>query len=162
MSERRLCRKSTEGIIHMRILSRPAVLVATTLAVAVVGSPAFAATSTKAHPTTLTARASKGTVAPKHTDTVNVVLRSGKAGVAGEESNFLVRSRRDVSKTAKWGAWTPVAATPGTTKGHYAITVTMPAKATKGQKEQFEVKFAGDAANHLARSHSQVFTVKAS
>ena len=146
----------------MRIVSRPAVLVATTLAVAVVGSPAFAATSTKAHPTTVTAQASKGTVAPKHKDAVNVVLRSGKAGVAGEEGNFLVRSRRDVSTTAKWGAWTAVAATAGTTKGRYSISVTMPAKMQKGQKEQFEVKFAGDSANHLASSHSQVFTVKAS
>ena len=146
----------------MRIVSRPAVLVATTLAVAVVGSPAFAATTTKAHPTTVTAQASKGTVAPKHKDTVNVVLRSGKASVAGEEGNFVVRSRRDVSKTAKWGAWTAVTAIAGMTKGHYTMTVTMPAKMTKGQKEQFEVKFTGDSANHLASSHSQVFTVRAS
>ena len=137
------------------------------IAVAVAGAPVFAAgnpthPAAKPHHTSVNASASKGVVAPKHTDTVNVTLRSGKSAVAGEESNFLVRSRRDVSDTAKWGDWSAVAATAGASDGHYTFSVTLPAKLTNGQKEQFQVKFAGDAANNLAASRSQIFTVKAS
>jgi hypothetical protein len=150
----------------MRLVSRSAALVATTLVVAVAGAPAFAAGSptqpaAKPHHTSVNARASKGVVAPKHTDTVNVTLHSGKSAVAGEESNFVVRSRRDVSNTAQWGNWAAVAASAGAVDGHYTISVTLPARLTKGQKEQFQVKFAGDAANNLASSRSQVFTLKA-
>lgn len=145
----------------MRISKRPALLVAAGLAVAAVGTPAFAATA-HAHPTSLNARATRAVVAPRHKDTVDLTLRSGKNGVAGETANFLVRSRRDVSKSAKWGAWKPVAATAGAKSGQYTVTVTMPAQMKKGQKEQFEVKFSGDPAHHLAASHSQAFTVKAS
>ena len=145
----------------MRIAKRPAILVAASVAAVAIGSPAFAATSSSAHPTSLTARASKAAVAPKHRDPVLLTLRSGKSGVAGEMTNFLVRSRRDVNKSAKWGAWSHVAAVPGAKSGQYEISVVMPASAKKGQKEQYQVKFAGDAVQKYASSRSEVFVVQA-
>lgn len=146
----------------MRIAKRPAILVAASVAAATIGSPAFAATSTTAHPTSLNARPSKAAVAPNHRDPVLLTLRSGKSGVAGEMANFLVRSRRDVSKSAKWGAWGHVVAVPGAKSGQYEIRVMMPASAKKGQKEQYQVKFSGDPVQKYAASRSQVFIVKAS
>ena len=145
----------------MRITKRPAIVVAASVAAVAIGSPAFAATST-AHRTSLNARASKAAVAPRHRDQVTLTLRSGKSGVAGEMTNFLVRSRRDVSKSAKWGAWSHVVAVPGTKSGQYVTSVMMPASAKKGQKEQYQVKFAGDPVQKYASSRSQVFVVKAS
>ena len=145
----------------MRIAKRPAILVAASVAAVAIGSPAFAATSSMTHRTSLNARASRAAVAPKHKDPVVLTLRSGKSGVAGEMANFLVRSRRDVSKSAKWGAWSHVAAVPGSKSGKYEISVKMPASAKKGQKEQYQVKFAGDPAQKYAASRSEVFVVRA-
>lgn len=145
----------------MRHLSRPAILIAAAVSAATIGAPAFATVSTTNAPTSLNARAAKAVVAPRHTDSVALTLRSHHAGVAGEAANFLVRTRRDTS-TAKWGAWKAVAATAGTVNGHYRVVVTMPAKIGKGKKEQYQVKFAGDSAKHLASSRSQVITVTAS
>ncbi len=145
----------------MRIAKRPAILVAATVAAAALGSPAFAATSSKPHPTSLNARAGKAAVAPKHKDPVLLTLRSGKKGIAGEMANFLVRSRGDVSKSSKWGAWSHVLAVPGVKSGQYKIQVTMPASAKKGQKEQYQVKFSGDPVQKYAASRSEVFVVKA-
>lgn len=146
----------------MRFAKHPAILVATSLAATAIGSPAFAATSPKTHPTSLNARASKAAVAPNHRDPVLLTLRSGKSGVAGEATNFLVRTRRDGSKSSKWGAWAHVAAIPGSKNGQYKVQVTMPASAKKGQKEDYQVKFSGDPVKQLAPSRSQVFIVKAS
>ena len=144
-------------------LKRPALLVAASVAAATLASPAFATTSsTTLHHTSLNARATKDAVKPGHKDRVVLTLRSGKTGIAGEESNFLVRMRRDVSTSSKWGAWTPVTATPGTKDGRYRIEVTMPTSTRKGHKEQYEVKFAGDTTHDYAKSRSHVFTVKAS
>jgi hypothetical protein len=144
-------------------LKRPALLVAASVAAATLAAPAFATTSsTTLHHTSLNARATKDAVKPGHKDRVVLTLRSGKKGIAGEESNFLVRMRRDVSTSSKWGAWMPVTATPGTKDGRYRIEVTMPASTKKGHKEQYEVKFAGDATHDYAKSRSHVFTVKAS
>jgi hypothetical protein len=142
-------------------LKRPAVLVAASVAAATLASPAFATTPSTMHHTSLNARATKDGVAPAHKDRVVLTLRSGKTGIAGEESNFLVRMRRDVSTSSKWGAWAPVTAVPGVKDGRYRIQVTMPVTARKGQKEQYQVKFAGDAAHQYAASRSQVFVVTA-
>ena len=143
-------------------LKRPAVLVAASVAAVTLASPAFATTPSTMHHTSLNARATKGAVPAGHKDRVVLTLRSGKTGIAGEESNFLVRMRRDVSTSSKWGTWATVTAVPGTKAGRYRVQVMMPPTARKGQKEQYQVKFAGDAANHYAASRSHVFTVKAS
>ena len=143
-------------------LKRPAVLVAASVAAATLASPAFATTPSTMHHTSLNARAAKDVVMPGHKDRVVLTLRSGKTGIAGEESSFLVRMRRDTSTSSKWGTWASVTAVPGTKAGRYRIQVTMPTTNRKGQKEQYQVKFAGDATHHYAASRSQVFTVKAS
>lgn len=144
-------------------LKRPALLVAASVAAATLASPAFATTpSTTTHHTSLNARATKDATMPGHKDRVVLTLRSGKTGIAGEESNFMVRMRRDTTTSSKWGTWAPVTAVPGTKAGRYRIHVTMPTTSRKGQKEQYQVKFAGDATNHYAASRSQIFTVKAS
>ena len=147
----------------MPIPQRPALLVAASLAAATLASPAVAATpSTTTHHTSLNARATKDSVAPGQKDRVVLTLRSGKTGVAGEESNFLVRMRRGVSTSSTWGAWTAVTATPGVKDGRYRIQVTLPPSTHHGRKEQYQVKFAGDSAHQYAASRSQVFTVTAS
>ena len=144
----------------MRNVSRPAILITAALAAATLATPAFASSPTKDARTSLNARASKSVVAPRHTDTVFLTLRSHKAGVAGEADHFVVRMRKD-GTNAKWSTWSTVAATPGAKDGRYTVSVTMPAKIAKGKKEQFQVKFTGDSAHHLAASRSQVFTVAA-
>lgn len=143
----------------MRNVLRSAVPVTAALAVALVATPSFAAT-TSTVPTSLNARAAKSEVAPRHHDTVHLTLRSRHAGVTGEADHFLVRSRRD-NGTAKWSHWRAVTATPGTDAGRYRITVTLPAKIGHGKKEQYQVRFDGDAAKHLRASRSEVFTVTA-
>jgi hypothetical protein len=145
----------------LSLSARPAVVAAAAGITLAVAAPAVAA-MTGAHPTSLNLRATKATVAPKHHDTLNLTLRSGRHGVAGEESNFTLRSRRGTSTSSKWGAWAPVTAVAGKNAGQYVVTVTLPGTLHKGQKEQYEVAFTGDAANHLTRSHSQVVTVTAS
>jgi hypothetical protein len=145
----------------MRHVSRPAILIPAAVAAVMIGTPAFAATSTTTIPTSLNARASKTVEAPRHRDTVHLTLRSRNAGVAGESDHFLVRMRRD-NGTAKWSMWQSVPATPGTVNGRYWVKVTMPAKIGKGKKEQYQVKFAGDEAKHLRASRSQIVTVTAS
>jgi hypothetical protein len=112
-------------------------------------------------PTSLNARATKAVEAPRHQDTVVLTLRKGHSAVTGEDQNFLVRTRRD-NGTSTWSSWQSVSATPGATAGRYRITVTMPAKIGKGKKQQYQVKFAGDAAKQLRSSRSQVVTVTAS
>lgn len=145
----------------MRNVSRPAILISAAVAAATMATPAFASSPTTDAHTSLNARASKSVVAPRHTDTVFLTLRSHQAGVAGEADHFAVRMRRDTSTTTKWSTWTTVAATPGTKDGRYQVSVTMPPKIAKGKKEQFQVRFTGDTARHLAASRSQVFTVTA-
>jgi hypothetical protein len=147
--------------IQMRNLYRPAILISAAIAVATIGTPAFATASTTKVPTSLNARAHKTVEAPRHQDAVHLTLRSRHTGVAGEADNFLVRTRRD-NTTAKWSAWQPVSATPGDVNGRYRVSVTMPAKIAQGKKEQYQVKFAGDEAKGLASSRSQVITVTAS
>jgi hypothetical protein len=144
----------------MRNVTRPAILISAAVAAATVATPAFATTHTDV-PTSLNARATKHVVAPRHTDTLNLTLRKRKVGVAGEADHFMVRMRRD-NATKKWSTWAPVSATSGTKAGQYTVTVTMPAKIGKGKKEQYQVKFAGDAAKHLRASRSHVVTVTAS
>jgi len=147
----------------MPFLNRPALAVtAMTVAAAAAtfATPAMATTPTT-HPTSLNARAVKADVAPNHHDTVVLTLRSGKTGLANEEMNFLVRSRRAVSGTHTWSTWSSVTATPGTTAGRYRIQITMTPSAHKGQKEQYQVKFTGDPTNKYAASRSQVFVVRA-
>lgn len=154
----------------MTFLKRPAVAVAAaTVAAATLATPAFASTPTSTptststlHHTSLNARATKDAVAPGQKDRVVLTLRSGKTGIAGEEANFLVRMRRGTSTSSTWGAWASVTATPGTKDGRYRIQVTMPPSAHQGRKEQYQVKFAGDATHQYAASRSQVFTVRAS
>jgi hypothetical protein len=144
----------------MRNVSRPAILISAAVAAATLATPAFASSPTTDAHTSLNARASKAVVAPRHTDTVFLTLRSRKVGVADEAEHFAVRMRRDSSST-KWSTWATVAATPGTADGRYRVSVTMPPKIAKGKKEQFQVRFTGDSARHLAASRSQVFTVTA-
>jgi hypothetical protein len=138
---------------------RPAVLISAATAAALVGTPAFASSATTV-PTSLNARATKAVVAPRHHDTVHLTLRSRNAGVAGEADNFVVRMRRD-NGTSTWSSWKSVTATPGATTGKYWVTVTMPAKIGHGKKEQYQVKFTGDATKHLGASRSQIITVTA-
>jgi hypothetical protein len=146
----------------MRTLPRPAILISAATAAAMIAVPTAAMASTTDARTSLNARAAKDVVAPKHTDTVFLTLRSHKTGVAGEESHFLVRTRRDTGTSpSAWSTWSAVTATAGTKVGRYRVTVTMPAKIGTGKKEQYQVKFAGDSAKHLAPSRSQVITVTA-
>jgi phosphatidate phosphatase APP1 len=146
----------------MRI-NRPVAVAAISLTAAALSlPPAFAAGT---HQTSLTIRASKSTVAPKHRDHFTLTLRSGRKLVTGEPgSNFVIQERRDRAG-AKWQA-DPVATdsvTESTTSpGHYTFTFTMPATLTKGQKEQVRVKFTGDTANGYAASRSPVVTLTAS
>lgn len=144
----------------MRKLFRPVILVSTVAALAAAGAPAFATASSTTVPTSLNARAVKDVVAPRHQDTVVLTLRSRHAGVTGEADAFLVRTRRD-NGTSTWSTWQSVSAVPGTKDGRYRVTVDMPAKIGKGKKEQYQVKFAGDAAKSLRSSRSQVITVTA-
>ena len=137
------------------------VLAAASLGAVTVAAPALASTPSTVHHTSLNARATKDAVAPKHQDVVVLTLRAGEKALAGESDSFLVRTRRGVSTSHAWSEWAPVAAVPGTKDGRYRIEVTMPASITKGRKEQYQVKFAGDPANGYAPSRSQVFTVRA-
>jgi hypothetical protein len=137
----------------MRVTSRPLAVALTAVAITAAASPAIAAT--KAKPTSLNARASHSTVAPKHKTTVFVTLRSGNQPVAGEAANLTVRNR--TSSSARWTVTKPAATEP--TAGHYTVVVTVSGALKKGQKEQFVVAFTGDKT--YAASHSQVFTITA-
>lgn len=143
--------------------SRSAAVAVAALAATTIATPALAASKPMLKQTSLTARAAKSTVAPKHGDTLLLTLRSGKALVDTALTNFSVRSRHTTSPsstaTTKWGSWAAVTKVTETSPGHYAFKVVVP-NLKKGQKEQYEVKFAGDKTH--ASSHSQVLSVAVS
>ena len=119
------------------------------LAIAAGASPAFA-TTTK--PTSLTLKAAHASVAPKHHDTLTATLKSGTKALAGK--TIWLYERKPGAKT--WGK--AIAHHTTNLKGQYTFTVTI--TGTKGQKDQFEVKFLGGSG--YAASHSKVISVTVS
>jgi len=122
--------------------------VALTTGLLVVGlcAPAFAATTAK--PTSLTLKAAKSTVAPKAKDTLTGTLKNGTHLLAGESVKLEERA-------AGAKRFTLVTTKQTDSKGHVAMTVVPGTR--KGQKEQYELVFAGNAA--YQGSHSSVITV---
>lgn len=142
--------------------SRPAALAAATIAAAALTAPAFASAPTS-KPTSLNLRAIHGVVRVHHTDTFTATLSSAGKGVAGEAANLVVQERRAVTSghTRAWQNVTPPVAITDLGSGRYSFKLTpwSPPISKNTQRDQFRVKFLGDAAKHYNASHSQVITI---
>lgn len=82
-----------------------------------------------------------------HTDTITGRLTSHRKGVAGETVTLKDR-------TGKHRRWTVVGTAVSGTTGSLSFTIAAP-----GTTTQYEAVFAGDAASHLRKSHSNVITI---
>lgn len=118
---------------------------------AVVPANAATAKPVKA-PTSLTLKAHHSTVAPKHKDTLTGTLKSGRTRIAGATVTLEKRS------AGSHKSWTVVTTKTTDANGHVTLTVTPGSH--KGHKEQYELKYAGDA-THKA-SHSSIITITVS
>jgi hypothetical protein len=142
--------------------SRPTVIaagvLAASVAVAAIATPAGASGQPANKPTSVTLQASRTTVAPMHKVSLTATLRSGKAPLAGQQ--LCLESRTKSSTTSTWGPWGAcMALTPTDTTGKTAVTGVVPRNG-KGTKEEFEVLFAG--ATGYNPSHSAIITVTTS
>lgn len=120
------------------------------VAASVATAPAFAATPA-ARPTALTLKAAKSTVAPKQKDTLTGLLKSGTKALAGQSVKLEKRA-------AGARSFTVVATKTTDSKGHVVLTVTPGTR--KGQKEQYELVFAGTKS--YKASHSSIITITVS
>ena len=82
-----------------------------------------------------------------HTDTITGKLTAHRKGVVGETVTL-------VSRTGKHRKWSVVTTAATGTGGAVSFTISAPATTT-----QYETLFAGDATNHLRKSHSNVITI---
>lgn len=126
---------------------RPAVLAGAVALAGVTAAPALAATTS----TAITLKAAHSTVAPKAKDSLTATLKSGSRRLAGETVQLEKRA-------AGARHWTTVSSKTTGSKGETTWTVTPGTR--KGQKEQYEVVFAGTKA--YKASHSAVITVTVS
>lgn len=129
--------------------TRVVALAAGVATVALGASPALAATSPK--PTSLTLKAAKSSVAPKAKDTLTGTLKAGNTPLKNEP----VKLER---RAAGAKSFTLVTTKNTDSKGQVVLTVTPGTK--KGQKEQYELIFAGDKS--YKGSHSSIITVTVS
>lgn len=131
----------------MRV-ARPLALGAAALAATAMATPAFAATTT---PTSLTLKASHASVAPKHHDGFTATLKAGNKLLDGQKVSLY--EKKPGAKT-----WTLVGS-KSTVKGKVSFSV-VPAGTKKGQKDEFEVKYAGTkTAPKYGASHSHIVNV---
>ncbi|MFZ2058663.1 MAG: hypothetical protein WAV54_14755 [Acidimicrobiales bacterium] len=120
--------------------------------------PAFASGKPTAKPTSITLKASKATVAPKHKVSLTATLKSGKSPLADEQ---LCLQSRTPSTTGGWSSWGSCAnfASLTNSKGQVGVNGVVPGN-KKGAKTQYEVVFPG--ATGYKASHSPVITVTVS
>lgn len=137
----------------------PRVLVATTALLAAgacLAAPALAAGRPAAAPTRLTLHAAKGSVAPKKQDPLVVHLDSGRTGLEGEAAalTLMERSVRTSGVKTTWIDVTASATITDAGSGKYVVTGVKPndPHAARGHKDQFQIRFAGDATHRHSRS----------
>lgn len=134
----------------MHSTTRPALVVIGTAAIAaLVAGPANAATSDHRHPSSLSLKAATATVAAKGSDTLTGTMHSAKRLVKGQLVQLEVKAG-----SAK--AFVKVGKAKATdSKGQVTFTV-KPAGAT-GQKDQYELVFAGSTG--FRPSHSNIVDI---
>lgn len=130
-----------------RTTARSLVVVAGLAAASMSIAPALAAT-TSAKPTSLTLKAAKSTVAPKQKDTLTGLLKSGTHVLAGESVKLEKRAA---------GAKSFSLVTTKTTDSKGKVVLTVVPGSKKGQKEQYELIFAGNKT--YKGSHSSIITI---
>ena len=131
-----------------RLTARPTLAIAGILAASLTAAPALASAAV---PTSLTLKAAHSSVAPKAKDTLTGYLKAGKLALANQ--TVKLEQRASGAKTFK------VVATKTTdANGKVVLTVTPGTK--KGQKEQYELVFAGTKT--YKASHSAIITVTVS
>lgn len=130
---------------------RSTTVVALAIAVGSMGATsAFASTAT---PTSLTLKAAHTTVAPKHRDSFTATLKAGTHVLAGQ--TVTLYEKKPGAKT-----WTKLTSKQTNSKGQATYSV-VPAGTKSGQKDEFEVKYAGGkiGTKTYAASHSKIVTV---
>jgi 5-hydroxyisourate hydrolase-like protein (transthyretin family) len=127
--------------------SRQLTVAATVAAVMAAGAGTALAT-TAPQPTSLTVKAAKSTVAPHAKDALTGTLKSGSKPLADEKVKL---ERRQAGAKS----FTLVSTKTTNSKGQVAYTVVPGTK--KGQKEQYELVFAGTTSYRA--SHSKVITI---
>ena len=133
-----------------RIATRTTLLTAGLVVAGLTAGPALAAT-TAAKPSSLTLKAAKSMVAPKAKDTLTGTLKSGTKVLANEPVKLEKRA-------AGAKSFTIVSTKTTDAKGKVVLTVTPGMR--KGQKEQYELVFAGTKA--FKASHSSIITITVS
>ena len=132
-----------------RLATRSIALTTGLLVAGLTAGPAFAATTVK--PTSLALKAAKSSVVPNQKDTLTGTLKSGTTVLAGQTVKLEKRA-------AGAKSFTVVTTKKTDAKGHIVLTVTPGTK--KGQKEQYELVFAGTKT--YKASHSSIITVTVS
>ena len=131
-------------------LSRIAAAAATGAALLALGaSPALAATAAK--PTSLTLHASRTTVPHNQKVTLTELLKVGSKGLAGEPVKLEKRAA---------GARSFTLVSTKTTNAKGQVTLSVIPGTRKGQKEQYELIFAGNKTDK--GSHSRIITITVS
>lgn len=133
-----------------RTTTRSLAVVAGLAAASMSIAPALAAT-TSAKPTSLALKAAKSTVAAKQKDTLTGVLKNGTHVLPGEKVKLEKRAA---------GARSFTLVTTKITNSKGQVTLSVVPGTRKGQKEQYELIFAGNKT--YKGSHSSIITITVS
>ncbi len=118
-------------------------------------TPTFASGKPTAKPTSITLKASKATVAPKHKISLTAKLKSGNTPLANEQLCLKSRTRATAGEWTSWSSCSNLASLTNST-GQVIVNGVAPGN-KKGVKTQYEVVFPG--VTGYKASHSSVITV---
>jgi hypothetical protein len=132
-----------------------AAVLASTLTLGLIAGPAGAARKPTTKHTTITLKAAKATVAPKHKVSLTATLQAGHTALAGQQ---LCVESRVKAIGATWGTFGSCTNLSSLTASDGTVTIdSVVPRNGKGTKEQFKVLFAG--ATGYSASHSPIVTI---